>query len=261
VSLGWFTRLAARRVQAFLKVDSGLQRLGIDHTVADYTIDRILKADRLSLLGAYTHLLVRDGPREQARAVVAQFERFMTAVSTLPDHSMRMAASSRVLAAFTGMHLEAVDPGRAIYGLPWTGDTALQSELRPAFRSLSTRLLQVRAPVRIGIDEPAAVTLKGVTRIGILPMGKQDGLARLNAGYVLIRGNRAPLLGMPGLAHCRVDLTDIPEARTGDRVVVLGSDGTGEITLADVLRTHPDLDAPEIGLEIGQSVVRRYRRS
>jgi alanine racemase len=120
----------------------------------------------------------------------------------------------------------------------------LQSALLPAFRSLRTRLLQVKAPVRVGINEPTAVTLSGVTRIGIIPMGKKDGLARLNVGHVLIRGRKAPLLGRPALAHCRVDLTEIPDAHSGDGVVVLGSDGESEITLTDVLRSQPDLEAP-----------------
>jgi alanine racemase len=259
-SLRVFIAHATRRLQVFVKVDSGLQRLGVDPAaVADVT-SQILAAHGASLLGAYTHMLIRDETPEQPGAVISQFERFITAVATLPPRSMRMAASSRVLAAFAGMHLEAVDPGRAVYGLPWSGDTQLQSSLRPALRSLRSRLLQVKAPVAIGSDEPTAVALSGVTRIGIIPMGKKDGLARLNAGHVLIRGRGAPLLGMPALAHCRVDLTEIPEARSGDEVVVLGGAGAREITLADVLRSHPDLDATEIGLEIGRSVLRRYVR-
>ena len=55
-----------------------------------------------------------------------------------------------------------------------------------------------------------------------------------------------------------MDLTEIPDAHSGDGVVVLGSDGESEITLTDVLRSQPDLEAPEIGLEIGRSVMRRY---
>jgi alanine racemase len=259
-SLGVFTAHANRRLQVFVKVDSGLQRLGVDPSdVADVT-SRVLAARGVSLLGAYTHLLIRDETLERPGAVMSQFERFVAAVSTLPPHCMRMAASSRVLAAFPDMHLEAVDPGRAVYGLPWRGDTEFRSRLRPALRSLRTRLLQVKAPVAIGSGEPTAVALSGVTRIGILPMGKKDGLARLNAGHVLIRGRPAPLLGKPALAHCRVDLTDIPDARVGDEVVVLGAGGAREITLADVLRSHPELDAPEVGLEIGRSVTRRYVR-
>ncbi len=259
-SLRAFTAHAARRLQVFVKVDSGLQRLGVNPSaVADVT-SQIVATHATSLMGAYTHLFMRDETPERPGAVIAQFERFVTAVATLPPNSMRMAASSRVLSAFAGMHLDAVDPGRAVYGLPWSGDTHLQATLRPALRSLHTRLLQVKAPVPIGSDEPTAVALSGVTRIGIISMGKKDGLARLNVGSVLIRGRRAPLLGMPALAHCRVDLTEIPDARSGDEVVVIGGVGALEITLADVLRSHPDLDATEIGLEIGRSVVRRYVR-
>ena len=258
VSLQCISGHAARRVQVFVKVDSGLQRLGIDPSAMAEVTRHILDIDRVSLLGAYTHLLIRDETPDQPGAVIRQFERFRSAVSVLPSQSMRMAASSRVLAAFAGMHLDAVDPGRAIYGLPWAGATHLQAELGPALRSLRTRLLQVRAPVPIGTDEPAAVTLRGVTRIGIIPMGKKDGLARLHAGHVLVRGRRANLLGNPGLAHCRVDLSEIAEARSGDDVVVIGTDGESEITIADVLRAHPDLDATEVGVELGRTVERHY---
>jgi len=84
-------------------------------------------------------------------------------------------------------------------------------------------------------------------------MGKKDGLARLHAGHVLVRGRRANVLGNPGLSHCRVDLTEIAEARSGDDVVVIGTDGESEITITDVLRAHPDLDATEVGLEVGRN--------
>ena len=258
VTLQLFTSHSGAPLQVFLKVDSGLQRLGVDPSAVAEAVTRMVEANSVSLLGAYTHLLVRGTASPPEGVVISQFERFVAAVACLPPQTMRMAASSRVLAAFAGMRLEAVDPGRAVYGLPWRGDAQLQAGLRPALLSLRTRLLQVKSPVAIGSDEPASVPLTGVTRIGILPMGKKDGFARLNAGHVLIGGRRAPLLGGPALAHCRVDLTEIPDAHSGDAVTIIGSDEALKITVTDVLRHQPDLDAPAIGLELRESIARRF---
>jgi alanine racemase len=73
---------------------------------------------------------------------------------------------------------------------------------------------------------------------------------------VLVRGRRVRLVGHPGLEHCRVDLTDAPDAEPGDEVVVVGEQGRERITLADVLAANPELPVTAAGLEVGNSVTR-----
>jgi alanine racemase len=244
------------RLEVFLKIDSGLKRLGVPAGEASSAASQIRISGRLRLTGAYTHLHLPDTDSDTSDHVRAQFDTFRQAVAGLGSELRRMAASSRVLARFPSMLLDAVDPGRALYGLPWKGDPEFQAALKPAFAGFRTSLLQVKELQGELLSQPGPFNEAGIRRIGIVPIGLRDGLGRLNCGHVLVRGRRVRLVGHPGLEHCRVDLTDAPDAEPGDEVVVVGEQGRERITLADVLAANPELPVTAAGLEVGNSVTR-----
>jgi alanine racemase len=234
---------ARRRLAVFLEVDVGLGRLGFEPPELESAAARVRSSGRLDLRGVYTHMSA--APDADDEGLRLQFLRFREAVARVGDVRHRMAASSRVLDRFPEMALEAVDPGRAVYGLLPGSGGSLGPRLRPAFAALTTRLLTVR---------PDA----GGRRVGVLPFGRAAGLATLNAGCVLVRGRRAPLLGAPSLEHARVDLSRAPQARPGDEVVVVGSQEGECITVEEVLAAHPDLPETALALQVGASVPRLY---
>ena len=94
-------------------------------------------------------------------------------------------------------------------------------------------------------------------RLGIIPLGTADGMARLHDGRVLVRGRAAPILGGPSLEHTRVDLTAIPDARAGDEVVVIGRQGEAEIAPSAVAARH-GLAPHGIALGVRDRVARVY---
>jgi alanine racemase len=135
------------------------------------------------------------------------------------------------------MHLNAVDPGKLIYGIhsPRSGRSKIQ--LRHAFQSLKTRII-LKKKVKPGtpFDGKARFPLKEGMQVGIIPLGWGDGLPRypLNRGEVLVGGKRVRVLGSQYVEHARIDLTEVPEAELGDEVVVIGRQGTEEITPEEV---------------------------
>ena len=76
-------------------------------------------------------------------------------------------------------------------------------------------------------------TTTRMTRVATLPVGYADGYRRNLSGrfYVLIRGKKAPILGRICMDQMMVDITDIPDARLGDLVVLVGRDGEEQITV------------------------------
>jgi alanine racemase len=83
-------------------------------------------------------------------------------------------------------------------------------------------------------------------RIGVIPIGYGHGFPRVrNQGFVLVHGNRAPLIGGVSMDAITVDLTAIPLAQPWDEVTVLGRDGGEEITIHDLaaLRNTVSYDA------------------
>jgi alanine racemase len=93
--------------------------------------------------------------------------------------------------------------------------------------------------------------------LGVIPIGSADGLSWLHEGTVLVRGQRAPILGKPSLESCRVDLTEIPDASIGDDVVIIGCQANEEITLAEIAERHK-IAMNLVSATIGPRVARVY---
>jgi alanine racemase len=80
-------------------------------------------------------------------------------------------------------------------------------------------------------------TASSPRRIAVLPLGYGDGFPRVrNQGFVLIRGRRAPLVGGVAMDAITVDITDIPDAQLWDEAVIMGQQGSEEISVHEVAR-------------------------
>ncbi len=236
-------RSAKNRLEVMVEVDVGLMRLGFDPADAAGAVSAVRDAPALRLAGAYTHM--RVDARYDIRAMRSQFKEFETVLGSVGPLPLRMAASSRVLDRSDATTLNAVDVGRAIYGLlPHTGGR-LGPRLRPAFAALRTQLSTVKE-------------LPERKRLGVIPFGRSSGMADLSVGSVLVHGRRAPVLGSPSLEHTRIDLSRNPDARAGDEVVLIGRQGAGTITLAEVRRAHPETPDSALGLLVRSAVTRVY---
>lgn len=255
--------LAPDRLKVFIKLDSGLERLGLDPAGAADEIIAIGRLPRLAIEGLYTHMHIPPVcPPEYA---VWQFERFGRVVTQVRQHGLEipiaMAASSAVLAVSRAMNLNAVDPGRLFYGLVPPGEALTDVEFRPVLKAIKTRLVQVKTLSRTEFVELAPYQVQTGMRIGILPFGRADGLSRVTSGEVLVRGCRARLLGEVAIEHTRVDLTSVPDAQPGDEVVVVGRQGSHEIVVADVAKRQRFVGHVDLTLSVGSTLEKVYLRN
>jgi alanine racemase len=95
-------------------------------------------------------------------------------------------------------------------------------------------------------------------RFGVIPFGASDRLKQLTCGSVLVRGRRTPLLGSPAAEHARVDLTEVADAEVGDEVVIIGRQGTAEITLDEVCRAQGGVRPSDVTRNIPAGIPRHY---
>lgn len=244
----------------FVKVDVGLERLGVPAEHAVKTIRAMLELPHLRLAGVCTH--AHAAAPLDAAYVEWQLARFTAVIDELTaqgiDIPVRLAASSPLVLHLPQTYLNAVDPGRMLYGVTMTGEAAAPVPLRPAFHALKTRLIEVKELTpRARFAEAAPFPIERPLRLGVVPMGSADGLLHLHAGRMLVRGRAVPLLGAPSLEHTRLDLTAVPEARVGDEVVVIGRQGEAEITVADAGAYH-GLQPLHLAPAIGERVARVY---
>jgi alanine racemase len=185
--------------------------------------------------GVYTHLTDAESPP----AVAAQVERFAAMAARIDAAGWsgleRLVASSRILIAAPHLALDAVNPGRLVYGLlepPWDG----QVDARCALAAVKARIVALKRVEANAAAGYGAATTARDTLLAVIPFGFADGYPRLPAGgTALVRGQRVPLVGQRHTEHSLLDVTAIPGVALGDEVVLLGTQGDARIGIHDLV--------------------------
>ena len=219
----------------YVKVDSGLGRLGVPLPDALDFIKHLASLANLVVEGVYTHLAFYDlAGREWSRQRLLAFDALLDDLETAGiEVPVTQALASSTLLAGLESRANAVCPGHLLYGIPSVApEVADIAPYRPVVSAIRSRLIHA-GPLKAGMRDSG---LNAPRRIGVIPLGLYDGCRPLLAeapASVLIDGRRAPIKGV-SLEHMSLDLTDFEDAAVGDEVVVLGRSGEDQITLADL---------------------------
>lgn len=250
---------ATRPIQVFLKVDVGMERLGSAPREIASLAELVGTLPRIELGGVYAHMHVGSG-RDPESYFRWQIQRFEGVLAELRRQAIvvpvTMASSSPALALLGRALFDAADPGHLIYGMAPPVPRQVPG-LRTVLHSIRTRIIQAKTIERHEFADDAPLQLRPGLRIGILPIGRADGLQFLTTGEVLVRGRRCPIVGKLSLEHVRIDISDVPEAGVGDEVVIIGKQGGEMITLEEVCR-HTGLDEVGTTVAMGRSIPRHY---
>ena len=257
-----YSRAATGPCDVFVKVDVGLERLGVPAEQAVKLITAMLELPHLRLGGLCGHPHVPGG--DDTAYAEWRLGRFTAVIDELEARGVRvpirLLAASPFVLRFPQTYLNAVDPGRMLYGIAYASEKP-PAELRPTLRALTSRVITVKELTpRERFAELAPFPVTAPLRLGVIPMGSADGLLWLNAGHVLVRGRPAPIITGPNLEHTRIDLTGVPDARVGDEAVIIGRQGPAEITLAEVAKRH-GIGLHHVATTVGPRVARVYRRT
>lgn len=243
---------AGRPVEAFMKAEVGLGRLGVPEADWESVFEVAQSSDNLALTGVYTHLNAPDD-RDWIMAQIAVYERACAAAEARGFRDLtRMVASSHVVLGYSELRYNAVNPGRFLFGLV-EGRWAEVDHARPVMAAIKSRIIQTKtfaAGDVVGFLGPEPLT--GPTRLAVLPIGFGDGFNHLAPlGELLVEGQRAPIVGRRGIEHTVIDVTRVPGAEVGSEAVLLGAQGHSEIT--------PDELAGWLGLPVLELLPRLAR--
>jgi alanine racemase len=250
-----FARHVQGRLRVAVKVDVGPERIGVPMSRAKEFIKSVHGHERMELFVVHAHPNVHN-PSTDRESMQWQYNRFVQLRDALEADGVHVPwfalASSKVLKmAGASMALTAVDPGAALF-------SSLSGGTAQAFGQLRSRLIAVRDVERTEFLEQAPFALRPGMRIGILPIGYSDGMHRVHAGSVLVRGRRAPVAGRPALEYTRIDLTDVPDAQVGDEVVIIGRQGDAAISPDEACAFQGAARVIDLALQIGPAVEREY---
>ncbi|MCR9255169.1 MAG: alanine racemase [Alphaproteobacteria bacterium] len=214
-------RTADRRLPAYLQIDSGMTRLGLDRPGIEALASDPEAFDGLDIRFAMTHCAVADTPDHPGNA--KQLSRFRAALARFPGLRASMAASSAI---FLGdeYHFDLVRPGAALYGVrPIDGEP---NPMRQVVQ-LEATILQVRAAeAGDAVGYGATRILDRDSRIATVACGYADGFTRLigEAGSARIGAFIAPIVGRISMDLITLDVTDLPETAVlpGQRATLIG---------------------------------------
>ena len=244
-----------------LKVETGMGRLGLSPEELFSLLDNPLLRSPLQVEGMMTHLPDADGKdstftERQLGAFRRMVEQVRQRGFTIP---LVHTANSAAIVRFPDAHFSLVRPGIMLYGYHTLPATVPAPDLRPVL-SLHTTIAQLRT-----IPPGGTVSYNGTfvaarpTRIAVLPIGYADGYSRQlsHRGSVLIRGRRAPIVGLVCMDMIMVDVTDIAQVQVGETVTLIGQQG-GESIWADEVAGWIDTIPYEVLCGIGSRVPRLY---
>ena len=243
-------------------VDTGMSRIGFQATeeAAD-TCVKIARLPGLEVEGLFSHFATAD--MEDLTKTHKQAELFAAFDEMLRSRGLVIALRHLDNSAGTinfGSHYEMVRAGICLYGLYPSDETDNEKlKLQPAmtWHSKVIYLKSLEAGREISYGGTYVTTKE--TLVATIPVGYADGYRRSLSGrfYVLIRGQKAPILGRVCMDQFMVDVTHIPDVQIGDPVVLMGTDGEECIT-AEVLSAAADSFNYEQICNISRRVPRVY---
>ncbi|MBO4902587.1 MAG: alanine racemase [Lachnospiraceae bacterium] len=227
-------------VHVHLKVDTGMSRIGVP---ADDTgvllAKKIASYPHICMEGVMTHFARAD--EKDKKFAIDQYERFSNFINACEAQGViftyRHCSNSASILDLPMFNMDLVRCGITLYGLMPSDEVRKDIPLKPAM-SLHSRVVYIK-DLKSGtqISYGGTYTTNGEhTRVATIPVGYADGYPRTlsSKGYVLIRGKRAKILGRVCMDQMMVDVSDIPDVKIMDEVVLLGEQGDERITAEEL---------------------------
>ena len=223
-----------------IAVDTGMSRIGFQVTEESADIiAQIAALPNINIEGIFTHFARADElSKEPAYAQMALFQEM---IDMLEERGVKIplhhCSNSAGIVEIPEANMNLVRAGITMYGL-WPSEEVRKDiiDIHPVM-SLKSHIVFIKE-----LEAGRQISYGGIyvtdkkRRIATIPVGYGDGYARSlsNKGYVLIHGKKAPICGRVCMDQLMVDVTDIPEAKEGDRVTLVGRDHDACITLEEL---------------------------
>lgn len=257
-------------VQGHIKVDSGMGRIGFDGCNLEEAVQQIKCAcefPNLQCDGIFTHFSSSDEYNNSSIDYTEhQFSIYQAVCERLEQEGQRFSlhhcCNSGGIINYPQMHLDMVRAGILLYGLYPDQACAGKLPLKPAMelKSVISMVKKVKAGSKISYGRTFTTPRDMV--LATVPIGYADGYHRSlsNRGKMLVAGKYAKIVGRICMDQLMIDVTDIPEAKEGMEVTIVGRDGDNVITMEEIARLSDTVNY-EIMCIIGKRVPRVYVRN
>lgn len=253
------TRKIKKKVH--IKIDTGLNRIGITPGNAVNFIEKVLELSNIEIEGLMTHFAKADEINKEFTFL--QYNRFIDLIKELEKKEINIpikhAANSAAIIDLPQMQLDMVRPGCILYGLLPSSEVDQDFPCRRVLDWKAKVVYVKEVPSGTPIGYGGTYVTERNSKLATIPLGFADGYPRQlsNKGEVLIGDSRVPIRGKICMDQLVVDVSCLSDIKVGDEVVLIGKQGDEEITateIADLAGTAND----NVTSTIGKRVPRVY---
>ena len=229
-----------KTIKIHIKIDTGMSRIG--YRDLEKSVPEILEISRLPGLeieGLFTHFARAD--EKETTPAYQQLEKYQAFQKALKEAGLKIplchCSNSAGIIRIPEANMDAVRAGIILYGLYPSEEVEKEPVPLKPLMTLKSHIAYIKTlEPGVQISYGGTYTTQKETRVATIPVGYADGYARSlsNKGWVLIRGKKAPILGRVCMDQFMVDVTDIPEARELDEVILLGKSQDQQITMEEL---------------------------
>lgn len=243
------------RLKIHLKLDTGMHRLGFEEADIVPLIQLLKQAPQLKICSIMSHLAASDEAK-QDDFTYWQIRKFREMSQKIEDSlkikCLKHLANTAGIIRFPEAHFDMLRLGLGLYGVDVTQNADIENV--STFKTVISQIKKVSCGDSIGYGR--SERLKRDTLVATIAVGYGDGFSRYNSngvGVVFVRGHYAPVLGKVCMDMSMIDVTDIPEIKEGEEVVIFGE----ALPIADVAK-RLDTAPQEVLTSISNRVKRVY---
>lgn len=272
VTLTVFTKEMAKEVvkaaeqlkklaKVHIKIDSGMNRIGIRKKEAALELVSLLKSDHVQIEGIFTHFA--DADNIDSTYTDKQFNHFMSVINCLEENGVHIpikhCCNSAATISYPNMHMDMVRVGISLYGLYPSEHLKNHIKLIQVMSFKTKPVLIKNVEKGEPISYGCTFSPNSPSKIATIPVGYADGFTRAlsNKGNVTVKGERAPIVGRICMDQSMIDVTEIPHISEEDIVTIFGEPSEGFISLDEVAEQLQTIHY-EIVCLIGKRVPRVY---
>ncbi|MGQ0750126.1 MAG: alanine racemase [Betaproteobacteria bacterium] len=208
-------------LDVLLKINTGMNRLGLPPARARGAGDALRSNPGVGAVTLLTHFANAD----DARGVAWQMERFEAATDGM--QLARSLANSAAILRYPETHADWIRPGIMLYGCaPFAETTGADLDLRPAMTLASELIAIQKLEPSDAVGYGGLYTADRSLRLGVVACGYADGYPRHapSGTPIVVEGRPTSTVGRVSMDMLCVDLTGVPDAHVGSRVVVWGAE-------------------------------------
>lgn len=252
-----------KKAYCHIKVDTGMRRIGLEPDSTGIAVVKQMKAlEGLCADGIFTHFAASD--ETDKTSAKHQFKLFTDFLSALEEQGVsftyRHCANSAAVIDMPEANLDMVRLGIAMYGMYPSDEVKRQNvTLFPALELKSHVTMVKEIPAGERVSYGGTFVTERMTKLATVSVGYGDGYPRAlsSKGYVLIKGQKAPIVGRVCMDQMMVDVTDIEDVTRADTVTLVGKDGGEWITVEEISALAGTFNY-EFVCDLGKRIPRNY---